>query len=1265
MSDPVVKVECFGEIKHTRVLKQTLNGRFDEVLHFECFGLASKEIETSKVIIRVMDSNTLRRDFEIGSFEFDLSTIYYSLNHEIFNQWVALTNSTAQSIEVQGYLKVSLVCLGPGDEQFIHPNEDAIDLSEEFDVLLPPKIEQIGYLVVFNFYNASDLIRTDFGLRGNSCDPYFVVQFAGTKIHSSVQKGTEVSFNECIEIAVMEPIMANNVIISLYDRDIGKKDDLLGRIILQYDEIKKGFLSSPRWFYLYGASGDANENPLAYNNYSTKMNEAVMEGSTYRGKILLSAAARRVHAPKSNNGLKIEPFYSGNSSFSNYILQVDLYQANELPLDQDWQVLVTIANITCVSSTKASVRGLIKFYETIRDSCGSSNVALNLPSDANQCPDIIIYLSSKKKRISYFRFNFKELLESGFSNSPKWISLKEDKSLDFLKKGLFPGNLLIGVRVGHFSELPSILPLSARPIAAHVRMSEALSAGICQETEVKHAFDVGTFSRGQSHETCSFKLHIISAVNLPAMDSFSHSSDPYVKALIGNRAEKTRFIKKQLNPFWNEEFKFEDIPLDSKFVLKVKDHDIIGKSKPIGEFNTTIRNLYSSSAFSKWVGISQKHINAKLQFELDFEPLKEVKGDINAEAVSAASILSKVKSDYIEDDSHFYEPAEFQCHLRVLVYSAKKLISEDASGFSDPFVVVRCAGLEARTTTKKNTVNPVYYETLELVTPLPESECLIPDLQVLVYDQDIGGLFKSCIGRVAIPFRLILKRNSAGKDPVPEWFDLFDCDLNPLNSSILLAFEAYHTDSDSVPPKPILNPLCKSKVLEVFTLGFRNLSNFWGIQKPFVEFELFGKKSIKTNASCFPSSNNPNILHYYSTQIDIPENLKLTPVLGISLKDACFGGLFTRLLGAAIAELDHYNIERTSLRNSFLLKNDASEHSLDSDLNISRSTALNSQYTNQEVSEQFIKEIVESSVRNKNEALKSVELAIVPAKAKDSDEVIVDLEDEDAIDSVSELISKAEPKWTSVVFGDKSDQVSKDDVPFYLQGRTIVDNELEDVFNLSPFDVIPIISGDRECGLFKGIIRVSEKPSLRSDFNLEQLLRPNKVFVRLYVTRCENLTPKDFNGSCDPYLIVRLGNDHVSLRSKYFKNTCNPMFYESFEFSCQIPGVSQIQVEVWDYDGIKDDLVGVTRIDVEDRWFSNEWKNVEIKPLERRTLKNFASQAPQGKIELWLEILSPQEAKINPLLDLKPPSPMEYELRVIVWETKNVVIKDLVNYRLS
>lgn len=55
----------------------------------------------------------------VGSYEFDCAHIYYSDHHEIHRSWLALSDLTDKHEGIQGYLRTSVVVLGPDDEQKI------------------------------------------------------------------------------------------------------------------------------------------------------------------------------------------------------------------------------------------------------------------------------------------------------------------------------------------------------------------------------------------------------------------------------------------------------------------------------------------------------------------------------------------------------------------------------------------------------------------------------------------------------------------------------------------------------------------------------------------------------------------------------------------------------------------------------------------------------------------------------------------------------------------------------------------------------------------------------------------------------------------------------------------------------------------------------------------------------------------------------------------------------------------------------------------
>lgn len=164
----------------------------------------------------------------------------------------------------------------------------------------------------------------------------------------------------------------------------------------------------------------------------------------------------------------------------------------------------------------------------------------------------------------------------------------------------------------------------------------------------------------------------------------------------------------------------------------------------------------------------------------------------------------------------------------------------------------------------------------------------------------------------------------------------------------------------------------------------------------------------------------------------------------------------------------------------------------------------------------------------------------------------------------------------------------------------------------------------------------------------------------MYILKGKSLTPKDTTTS-DPYLIIKLGTTVISDKASLRPKTCNPGFYTSYDIPCSLPGASTLSIECWDDDGFDfPDLIGATKIDLEDRYFNKEWreKYPNKKPIEERTLFVPKSSAPQGVLQCWLELIEPKEAQSVPRFDIRPPPREEFELRVIVYETRDCVFLD-------
>ena len=103
-------------------------------------------------------------------------------------------------------------------------------------------------------------------------------------------------------------------------------------------------------------------------------------------------------------------------------------------------------------------------------------------------------------------------------------------------------------------------------------------------------------------------------------------------------------------------------------------------------------------------------------------------------------------------------------------------------------------------------------------------------------------------------------------------------------------------------------------------------------------------------------------------------------------------------------------------------------------------------------------------------------------------------------------------------------------------------------------------------------------------------------------------------------------------------------------------------IHVMDYDDLfGDDLIGTTYVDLEDRYFTPEWRCISNMPVEYRSLYHPSSGVSQGVLKMWVEINPAKVPKdqIKPIFDIKPKPPYEVEMRLVVWDTKDLKTMDV------
>ncbi|XP_038103984.1 otoferlin isoform X1 [Culex quinquefasciatus] len=296
---------------------------------------------------------------------------------------------------------------------------------------------------------------------------------------------------------------------------------------------------------------------------------------------------------------------------------------------------------------------------------------------------------------------------------------------------------------------------------------------------------------------------------------------------------------------------------------------------------------------------------------------------------------------------------------------------------------------------------------------------------------------------------------------------------------------------------------------------------------------------------------------------------------------------------------------------------------------------------------------------------------------------------------------------------------------------------------------------NRIVGFFKGAIKVYKLPIEKG---MEPAFAPTlplndpiHVLVRVYVIKGTDLHPMDLNGKADPYVVLQLGSKRISDKENYVSKQLNPVFGKCFEIEATFPQDSMLTVQIFDWDLVgSDDLIGETKIDLENRFYSkhramcgiasryedsgyNQWRdpmkptqiltkmckenkleppqylqdrvvigrycfaftNEEIQAwngpttckfrdehlalavlhrweevprvgckivpehIESRSLYNNDKPGiEQGKLEMWVDMFPMDMPLPGPPVDISPRKPKSYELRVVIWNTDDVVLED-------
>uniref|UniRef100_A0A8C5TJ51 Otoferlin n=1 Tax=Malurus cyaneus samueli TaxID=2593467 RepID=A0A8C5TJ51_9PASS len=655
--------------------------------------------------------------------------------------------------------------------------------------------------------------------------------------------------------------------------------------------------------------------------------------------------------------------------------------------------------------------------------------------------------------------------------------------------------------------------------------------------------------------------------------------------------------------------------------------------------------------------------------------------------------------------------------LRAHMYQARSLFAADSSGLSDPFARVFFISQSQCTEVLNETLCPTWdqllvFDNVELYGEAHEMRDDPPIIVIEIYDQDtmgkadfMGRTFAKPVVKMSdeqycpprfppqLEYYQIYRGNATAGDLLAA-FELLQ--IGPGGKSDLPPIDG-PTDMDRGPILPVplgIRPVLSRYRVEILFWGLRDLKrvNLAQVDRPRVDIECAGKGVQSALIQNYKKNPNFSTLVKWF-EVDLPENELLHPPLNIRVVDCRAFGRYTLVGSHTVSSLRRF-IYRPPDRKAQQW-NMAGEIvvNMEPEVPIKKMDTMVKLEAN---SDAVVKVDVTEEEKEKKKKKKK-------GGGGGGEEVEEEEPDESMLDWWSKYFASIE---TMKEVFHKELEAEFDNFEDWLHTFNLLRGKIGDNDDNATEE-------ERIVGRFKGSMCVYKVP-LPDDITKEAGYDPTfgmfqgipsndpiNVLVRVYVVRATDLHPADINGKADPYIAIKLGKTDIKDKENYISKQLNPVFGKSFDIEATFPMESMLTVSVYDWDLVgTDDLIGETKIDLENRYYSkhratcgvaqtysihgyNTWRD-PMKPSQilsklckegkvdgphfgpggRVKVANRVFTGPteiedeNGRLEMWVDMFPMDMPAPGPAIDISPRKPKKYELRVIVWNTDEVILED-------
>uniref|UniRef100_A0A8C6LUH1 Otoferlin a n=1 Tax=Nothobranchius furzeri TaxID=105023 RepID=A0A8C6LUH1_NOTFU len=1244
--------------------------------------------------------------------------------HQFYHKWAILSDPDDITAGCKGYIKCDIAVVGKGDNiKTPHKANETDEDDVEGNLLLPEGIpaERQWARIYVRIYRAEGLPKMNTTIMANVkkafigenrdlVDPYVQVQFAGQKGKTSVQKSSyEPIWNEQVIFTELFPPLCKRIRVQIRDSD--KVNDVaIGTHFIDLRKISndgdKGFLPTlgPAWVNMYGSTRQ-----YTLMDEHQDLNEGLGEGVSFRARLLLSVAVEMLDTTSpdfmSSSEVQVEmvsnisEVRSATGKMEEFFLFGSFLEATmidrkigdkpisfEITLGNYGNQIDGVSKSSALKKRKKEGENAEEENELIQNSSEDEAEEEGDALSVSSTPPMRPFITDRNYfHLPYFEKKPCVYIKSWWQDQRRRLynSNMMDKLADKLEEGLNDVQEIIKTEKA-FPER------RLRGVLEELNQRENDVVGICDE---KNAF--------------AFIL------NQP-----QHSiPDVFIWMMSNNkRIAYARIPSKDILHSTVDEETGKDCGKVKAVFLKLP-----GK-KGFGPAGWTVQ---AKLELYLWLGLNKQRKDFLSGLPNGFEEIKAAKTISGHHSVPPVGLAYNMKQVF---------------QLRAHMYQARSLFAADSSGLSDPFARVFFSTHSQVTEILSETLCPTWdqllvFDDVELFGEASELRDDPPIVVVEIFDQDTVGKAEF-IGRTFAKPTIKMCDEHYGPPRFPpqlEYYQIYRG--NCTAGELLAAFELLQvtnigqggrvdlpplegsTDTERGPILPVplgIRPVLSRYRIEVLFWGLRDLKriNLAQVDRPRVDIECAGRGVQSVLIQNYKKNPNFSTLVKWF-EVDLPENELLHPPLNIRVVDCRAFGRYILVGTHAVSCLRRFIYSPPD------------------------KTSNNWAHTEEE--------------NDKDKKKKKKKKKGGMEEDDETDERVLDWWSKyfASIETLKEVVNAVYNKELESEYGSFEDWLHTFNL---YRGKAGDDDE-------------HALDDDRIVGRFKGSLCMYKLP-LSQEITREAGFDPNmgmfqsiphndpiNILVRVYVVRATDLHPADINGKADPYIVIKLGKSEIKDKENYISKKLNPVFGKSFDMEATFPMESMLTVSVYDWDLVgTDDLIGETKIDLENRFYSkfratcgissnysvhgyNIWRD-PLKPSQilaklckdakidgphygpggkvkvanrifsgpteiedengtaafvtsykrehlALTVLNHWEEIPrvgcklvpehvetrpllnpdkpgieQGRIEMWVDMFPMDMPAPGPAIDISPRKPKRYELRVIIWNTDEVILED-------